>query len=1202
MRKIIQIIAISGFLSVLSIVNCYSSQISDSSITISWQEMMDSTKKYQKLFKNEIALNWALQAERKAKSDIGENDTNYYNVIGAISIIYNNLGNLDAAIKYMDIRIKGLKNLLKSDNLSIAISDGWMAFFLSSKKDYSKAEIYYIETVDMLRRIIKNDNPVLAKSIYNFAYNYILMEEYQKSKPLLDESLEMRKRIYQKDHPDIASSLEGLALYYKNIKDFAKAEATYIEALDMLKRLFKTDHYIVAESISNLAYFYEEIYEFGKAEQMFNESTAMMKNVFKNGHPRLANSINDLGAFYYRRGKYSKAEIFYKESLEIFRNLYKGDQSDLASCLNNLANLYFVIGDYSRAEPYYNESYEMTKRIYKTENPILAQAISNFAFFNNGIGSFSKAESLFIESLEMLKRIYKSDHTNLALGLSKLATFYFSYREYRKAEPLLLESYEMNKRLNKKDNPALASSIEYMGMLYFEKGDFEKAEPLYLESLQMKRRIYKTDHPDLANSISNTAAFYNDKGDYAKSEPLFNEALEMKRRLFQTDNPGLAVGINNLAFFYDCMKDYSKAEPLYLEAYEMNNRMFKNDHPQLAQSINNLGYFYNTIGQFSKSENLFIKSVDMFRRLFKSNNPELARSIFNLALLYFNNNEYSKAEPYFKESIEMYKNIFSYQSVSLSESERAKYWSTMTKRFETFNSFVSNSYKENPEILGYALDNILFTKALIFNSTNKIKKRILESGDSVLIKKFNSLCLTKENLIKLYTLTAEEVRNLGYNIDSLEKFVNTTEKELSVLSEPYKQSYEKKKISWRSIQTLLKPDEAAIEIVRFVYRRNNIASDSVFYAVFIITDQTTENPDFVILENGKELEDIFYNSYRNNVKMKSKDSESFNVFWKKIYDKTKDYKKIYFSPDGIYNKLNISTLQVEPEKYLLDFQEIHQLNSTQDILLGYFSKQKETNIYNSAVLIGNPEFSLSPDKVKDKERAILKQNESTERSANPLRNFKLISLPGTEKEIKNISKYLKSKNWVVNEYTKADALKASVKSANNPRVLHIATHGLFLSDIKPDDREIFGMETKRMIDNPLLRSGLFFAGASNSLEVNFRPSGYDNGFLTAYEAMNLNLDKTELVVLSACETGLGEIKNGEGVYGLQRAFIQAGAKSIIMSLWSVSDEATQELMSTFYKEWLGGKTKRDAFYFAQMKLKEKYPAPYYWGAFVMVGE
>jgi CHAT domain-containing protein len=129
-----------------------------------------------------------------------------------------------------------------------------------------------------------------------------------------------------------------------------------------------------------------------------------------------------------------------------------------------------------------------------------------------------------------------------------------------------------------------------------------------------------------------------------------------------------------------------------------------------------------------------------------------------------------------------------------------------------------------------------------------------------------------------------------------------------------------------------------------------------------------------------------------------------------------------------------------------------------------------------------------------------------------------------------------------------------------------------------------------------MRSGLLLAGCENP------KSEGEDGVLTAEEAMNLHLENTELVVLSACETGLGDVQNGEGVFGLQRAFQQAGAKTILMSLWKVSDEATQLLMSEFYSAFLNGKPKREAFKTAQLKLREKYESPYFWGAFVMVGE
>jgi CHAT domain-containing protein len=211
------------------------------------------------------------------------------------------------------------------------------------------------------------------------------------------------------------------------------------------------------------------------------------------------------------------------------------------------------------------------------------------------------------------------------------------------------------------------------------------------------------------------------------------------------------------------------------------------------------------------------------------------------------------------------------------------------------------------------------------------------------------------------------------------------------------------------------------------------------------------------------------------------------------------------------------------------------------------------------------------------------------------------SLPGTKVEINAIESLTRANNWRVSKYMEAEANEILIDSLTAPNILHIATHGFFKT--YNADKKLSGVENQGNEENPLLRSGILLSGASIGLAGGLPyENSFEDGLLTAYETMNLNLEGTELVVLSACETGLGDVKNGEGVYGLQRAFLVAGAENLIMSLWTVNDYTTQLLMTEFYKHWTEGDDKFVAFRKAQMKIKEEFPQPYYWAAFTIIGE
>ncbi len=328
----------------------------------------------------------------------------------------------------------------------------------------------------------------------------------------------------------------------------------------------------------------------------------------------------------------------------------------------------------------------------------------------------------------------------------------------------------------------------------------------------------------------------------------------------------------------------------------------------------------------------------------------------------------------------------------------------------------------------------------------------------------------------------------------------------------------------------------------------------------------------------------------------------------------KEKKTIYITTDDYLTKINFETLTCEVTadsfSFLGDIFSIRHLSSGWDLLL----KDTPTNASRSIALFGYPDYTLS-----ENQRVQLAQKVNTDTTLTALYrsgeaitgNYIFKPLPATKHEVEDIGAFMRQKGWDVQIYTGYKALEEQVKKVQSPRILHIATHGFFAEDIKLEKQTSFmGMDSRAAIENPLLRSGLAFAGAERTRTdtSGVRLSSVEDGILTAEEAQYLNLDSTELVVLSACETGLGEIVNGEGVYGLQRAFRAAGARSILMSLWKVDDLATETLMKNFYKHWLDdGMTKHDALWQAKLDLRNdknhpEWAKPYYWGAFVLIGE
>jgi CHAT domain-containing protein len=364
-------------------------------------------------------------------------------------------------------------------------------------------------------------------------------------------------------------------------------------------------------------------------------------------------------------------------------------------------------------------------------------------------------------------------------------------------------------------------------------------------------------------------------------------------------------------------------------------------------------------------------------------------------------------------------------------------------------------------------------------------------------------------------------------------------------------------------------------MVRYRYF-NHTLTDSVIYAALYIKKDFSK-PKVIILKDGKKMESRYFKFYRNAITGKIPDTYSYNIFWQPIVTEIGQVATVYLSADGVYNQINLEAIPTPDGRYVIDNSNIVLVSNTKDLYLRNI-KSRATTSENTATMFGNPTFYVTA---------------STDQLIAPL--------PGTEKEVTQVQFMLKQKGWLTAEYVENLASEEKIKEMSSPKIFHIATHGFYRPTAQVTlEQQIEGNEAV-MAQNPLMRTGLLLKGAGDLMDKTSYNFNMENGILTAYEAMSLNLDKTDLVVLSACETGLGDLEAGEGVYGLQRAFLVAGAKVLIMSMFKVDDEATQQLMLKFYQKWLNTGNLRQSFIDAKKELRADYAEPIYWGAFMMIG-
>jgi tetratricopeptide (TPR) repeat protein len=1219
----------------VSTVNCFSQTCND---------LRKKVDELQKLGKIKDAIKIAESGIEICKKEIGEDNPTYASFLNKLGLLYKEVGNYSQAehifIKALEIR----NNLLGEEHPDYANSLHNLASLYKKMGEYTKAEPLLVKAIAVKRKIYGDDNMSYLSSITNLASIYKGMGNFVKAEHFYIQIISIIKKVYGEENSDYATSLNNLALLYELQAKYEQAEPLFIKAINIQKKAQGEENLNYARFIENLALHFNELAKYKQAEALFIQAINIEKKLLGEEHPDFAISLNNLASLYNKIGQYDKGETLLLQALQIKKNKLSEENQSYIKSIIHLATLYSENGVYSKAESLYVNTLNIQKKILKTEHPDYAISLNGLALVYEDQGKLTQAEALFIQALTIQKKVLGNYHPDYANSLIGLGLLYQKQAKYVDAEALFIQVLEIRKKILGVEHPHYASVLGNLAILYTDLGNYSKAEPLYqealaihkntlgensrkyaaslnmlalfyqklklnnkaellfIQALTIEKNLYGEEHRNYSEILNNLALSYYETGAFAKAEPLFIQSLAITKKNLGEEHPNYAFLLSNLGLVYLDQGKYSEAEPLFKTALEIRLKIFGEEHPDYITSLHNIASLYREMGYNSKSEFLHLKTLDATKKVQGEECLDYSNTLHSIASLYEKMGNYTRADEMYSQSLSItYKNWKSNFSF-LSTPETTSFLDGNLFSIELPISFLSR--KTTGLITSDLFNFSLLIKNVLLSNNHFLEEaasKIQDTEVSTNWKQYKTLRLQISK--KLQKSTSDQV-----DLNLLKDEVEVLEKKLMQKLPEFRNSIINNKLTWRDIKSKLKPDELAVDFVSFRYYDKHW-TDSTLYAAFLIRSEWTE-PKFVNLFREEDLSVLFENA-NNSIginELYSSNNSLYNLIWYPMDSLLTGVKKVYVSPSGLINRVSLSAIPVPEGGHLNDRYDIQVMGNLRVLA----EKKSITSTPSTSILFGGIDYNDEPIVTTTTTGNNFEVMDSTLRS---LRGGKWTNLVGTAEEISHIQK-IHSTNGITNRvYSKNNASEEIFKSIGNgknptPSILHIATHGFAFST--PENRpknsdKLMQLSTGldksnvfKLTTDPLTRAGLVLAGGNKVWSTGDTYPNKEDGILTAREISNMNLRGCTLATLSACETGLGEIKGSEGVFGLQRAFKMAGVQHLIVSLWKVPDRETSEFMETFNNNWLTNKLPlREAFRKTQQLMSKKYK-PYQWAAFVLM--
>lgn len=917
----------------------------------------------------------------------------------------------------------------------------------------------------------------------------------------------------------------------------------------------------------------------------------------------------------YRADKEEEARPLAERLLAIREQALGPDHPDVAESLGILAVLYRSLGEYAKAEPLLRRALAMTEKRQGPEHSDVARPLNSLGGLYAESGQYAKAEPFFLRALAIREKTLAPDDPTLADTINNLALFYNDKGDYLKAELFSERGLALLEKTAGPEHPKVANALTNFAILYHRKGDFVRAESLHLRALAIREKAFGREHSEVAASLNNLAAVYRNKEEYIKAELHYQRALAIWEKLRGPDHPELANAVLNLAVIYDLRGDFARAETFYQRALAIWEKTLGPEHLKVAEALGNYANLLNKKADYAKAEALYQRALAIREKIQGAEHPDLPETLNNLAILHNTKGNLAEAIAYQSRAVAVSELNVALNIAAGSERQKLAYLTKLTLESNHAISLHLQSAPNDAATRDLALKLILLRKGRALDAMTDSLSTLRRHATPQSRALFNQLEEANTQLARLVfggpgrNSPEEHRKQIKLSTERKEKL----EDDIGRQSSEFKSQAQP--VTPASVQAAIPPGAALVEFISYrpfntKYRKAEDALRQPRYAAYVLRRQGEVR--WVELGEAKAINqavDELRQALRklNAERLPAVPEKEVKRLARAVDEAVMrpvrkllgDARQVLISPDGDLNLIPFAALVDEAGRYLAEAYSLSYLTSGRDLLRLQVARESKSN----PLVVADPVYG---EKSSAKATA-----EQSSRSDDPLAkiNFNPL-LTGPEADaIKRLMPDAKV-------LTREKATEAAVKQVHAPRILHIATHGFFLQS--PDAVDAGGGNTRGIsllglpptrsvaggdaiagqIENPLLRAGLALAGA------NKRQDADDDGILTALEVAGLDLWGTKLVVLSACDTGVGEVKNGEGVYGMRRALVLAGAESQVVSLWKVDDAATKDLMVAYYKELMKGTGRAEALRKVQQAMlgDPKRRHPYYWASFIHSGE